>query len=213
MADSMTHPFILGCESLSQDQLNAEVAKSVRWAVDPHTMEDPHTKANLLLQLHFGRGELPSVDYLTDTKSVMDQAIRVLQAMVDVSAQGGWLHTTLHTMHLQQMVLQGLYWDKEAPMGMLPHMGGLVREGLEKAGFGTLPLLLDCPIERLQGLVRPKLTNAAANELVQVSMSVPFLFLEWFFFFFFWICYVLSFSCSDPLRATGFYWSRARLDR
>ena len=53
-------------------------------------------------------------------------------------------------------------------MDMLPHTSGVVRGVLEGAGFATLPLLLDCPVERLQALVRPKLTNAAANELVQV---------------------------------------------
>lgn len=42
-------------------------------------MDSPHVKANLLLQAHFSRLPLPCADYLTDLKSVLDQAIRILQ--------------------------------------------------------------------------------------------------------------------------------------
>ena len=41
--------------------------------------DDPHVKANLLLRAHFSRHKLPISDYVTDTKSVLDQAIRILQ--------------------------------------------------------------------------------------------------------------------------------------
>lgn len=59
-------------------------------------------------QAHFSRIDLPVSDYITDTKSVLDQSIRVLQAMVDVAANGGWLETVLSTMHLLQMIMQVL---------------------------------------------------------------------------------------------------------
>lgn len=58
------------------------------------------------MQAHFTRMDLPISDYITDTKSVLDQSIRVLQAMVDVAANGGWLQTTLSVMHLLQMIMQ-----------------------------------------------------------------------------------------------------------
>jgi activating signal cointegrator complex subunit 3 len=60
----------------------------------------------VLLQAHFARLDLPISDYVTDTKSVLDQSIRILQAMVDVAANNGWLQTALSTMHLLQMVMQ-----------------------------------------------------------------------------------------------------------
>tara|TARA_R110002050_G_scaffold17787_2_gene52506 strand:- start:545 stop:814 length:270 start_codon:yes stop_codon:yes gene_type:complete len=77
-------------------------------------MEDPHTKANLLIQhqlrsdidmfiiittynritakynsdfLSHSQLPLPISDYYTDLKSVLDQAIRVIQAMVDVAGE------------------------------------------------------------------------------------------------------------------------------
>jgi hypothetical protein len=41
--------------------------------------DDPHTKTNLLLQAHLGRLPLPISDYITDTKGVLDNTLRVLQ--------------------------------------------------------------------------------------------------------------------------------------
>ena len=46
------------------------------------TMDSSHTKAHLLLQAHFSRLALPSSDYYTDTKSLLDQTVRVLQVTV-----------------------------------------------------------------------------------------------------------------------------------
>ena len=63
----------------NEDQLNTELAKELPLEVNKFTMDSSHTKANLLLQAHFSEAKLPSSDYLTDTKSVLDQAIRILQ--------------------------------------------------------------------------------------------------------------------------------------
>lgn len=59
-----------------------------------------------ILQAHFARLELPISDYVTDLKSVLDQSIRIIQAMIDISANSGWLLSSLTCMHLLQMVMQ-----------------------------------------------------------------------------------------------------------
>lgn len=51
--------------------------------MDPLTFDSPHTKTHLLLQAHFCHAPLPIADYLTDTKSVLDQALRILQVSVN----------------------------------------------------------------------------------------------------------------------------------
>ncbi|XP_075232651.1 activating signal cointegrator 1 complex subunit 3-like [Lycorma delicatula] len=63
----------------NEDQVNGELAKDCPLPVDPLTMDSPHTKALLLFQTHFSRLPLPMSDYYTDLKSVLDQAIRILQ--------------------------------------------------------------------------------------------------------------------------------------
>jgi hypothetical protein len=59
-----------------------------------------------VLQAHFSRAELPISDYITDLKSVLDQSIRIIQAMIDICANSGWLESALTCMHLLQMIIQ-----------------------------------------------------------------------------------------------------------
>lgn len=59
-------------------------------------------------QAHMGRVELPITDYVGDTKSALDNSVRVLQAITDVAADAGWLGTTLAAVRLIQGLMQVL---------------------------------------------------------------------------------------------------------
>ena len=52
----------------------------VRWPINQRVADDPHAKANLLIQAHLSALQLPISDYVTDTKTVLDNALRILQA-------------------------------------------------------------------------------------------------------------------------------------
>ena len=106
----------------NEDAMNGELAKMCRLAVNPHALDSSNTKAHLLFQAHFSRLPLPCADYATDTKSVLDQAIRILQAMIDVAAECAWLATTLRLQQLMQMVIQAV-WIDDPPAAVLPHLG------------------------------------------------------------------------------------------
>lgn len=41
--------------------------------------DSPHLKVNLLLQMYLNDLELPNQEYTVDLKSVLDQALRILQ--------------------------------------------------------------------------------------------------------------------------------------
>jgi activating signal cointegrator complex subunit 3 len=73
----------------NEDTMNGELAEKLPLPVDSRLLDSPHIKAHLLLQAHFSRVGLPISDYITDTKSVLDQSIRILQAMVDVAGALG----------------------------------------------------------------------------------------------------------------------------
>ncbi|XP_076445059.1 activating signal cointegrator 1 complex subunit 3-like isoform X3 [Babylonia areolata] len=105
----------------NEDQINSELATRLPLEVSPHSFDSAHTKTHLLLQAHFSQLPLPSTDYNTDTKSVLDQAIRILQAMLDVSADRGWLVTSLQVILLLQMVVQGRWWH-DSSLLLLPHL-------------------------------------------------------------------------------------------
>ncbi len=64
----------------NEDLQNQDLEKELPWSVQSHHPYDsPHAKAFLLLQAHLTRTPLPVSDYVTDTLSVLDQTIRILQ--------------------------------------------------------------------------------------------------------------------------------------
>ncbi len=61
-------------------------ALQVRWPIDRRDADDPHAKASLLLQAHLGRAQLPISDYVTDTRTVLDNTLRILQVRDSLTA-------------------------------------------------------------------------------------------------------------------------------
>ncbi|XP_060815776.1 activating signal cointegrator 1 complex subunit 3 [Bombus pascuorum] len=104
-----------------EELLNEELSKMCRYQVDNYSYGSPHTKAFLLLQAHFSRLPLPCVDYITDLKSVLDQSIRIIQAMIDTVAEHGWLASALMIMNVLQMLIQAR-WIDEFAITTLPHV-------------------------------------------------------------------------------------------
>lgn len=82
----------------------------------------PHSKAFLLLQAHLCRiYTLPVSDYVTDTNTVLDQTIRILQAMIDVSVFKGHLHLARGIISLMQCLKQAC-WINQSCLLCLPHI-------------------------------------------------------------------------------------------
>ncbi|KAG7233188.1 hypothetical protein INR49_007394 [Caranx melampygus] len=65
----------------NEDQLNSQLAQQLPLQVNPHSYDSAHTKTHLLLQAHFSHAQLPCSDYGTDTKTVLDNAIRICQSI------------------------------------------------------------------------------------------------------------------------------------
>ncbi|CAI5520447.1 unnamed protein product [Closterium sp. Naga37s-1] len=166
----------------NEEFVNAELAKHVRWKVDHRTYDDPHTKTNLLLQAHFSRLAMPMSDYETDLKSVLDQTMRVLQAMIDTAATAGQLQPALLTMRLTQMVIQAVWCDLGSPIAMLPHVTPSLEDTLSAARLASLSALLSASPHHLRQLLSSHLSPAARADFLQalgmlprVSMSVQVL--------------------------------------
>ncbi|XP_045900311.1 activating signal cointegrator 1 complex subunit 3 [Micropterus dolomieu] len=105
----------------NEDQLNSQLAQQLPLQVNPHSYDSAHTKAHLLLQAHFSHAQLPCSDYTTDTKTVLDNAIRICQAMLDFAANEGWLVTAISICNLVQMIVQGR-WLHDSSLLTLPHV-------------------------------------------------------------------------------------------
>ncbi|CAN1151841.1 DExH-box ATP-dependent RNA helicase DExH14 [Linum perenne] len=137
----------------NEEKYNEALSQKVPYMVDKNNLDDPHVKANLLFQAHFSQLELPISDYITDLKSVLDQSIRIMQAMIDVCANSGWLSSSIACMHLMQMVMQGLWFERDSALWMLPCMNTDLFATLNNRGISTVQQLLDIPKSRLQDMI------------------------------------------------------------
>lgn len=105
----------------NEDLINAELSRNLTF---PGTsfglpMWDPHVKAFLLMQAHMSRVSLPITDYVGDQTSILDQAIRIIQASIDVLTEMGHITSVLQTIALLQSV-KSARWPTEAPLSILP---------------------------------------------------------------------------------------------
>lgn len=152
----------------NEDRVCAELARDpgILWKVDGTAWDSPHTKAHLLLQSHLSRLDFEVSDYYTDLKSVLDQTIRVLQAIVETTSEAGWVAAARNTMRLMQMIVQGR-WESDSTLLNLPGMdpnaaasNPKLRAALEGAGLRSLSALARADRSRVQSLLR----KAGANE-------------------------------------------------
>ncbi|CAD6221327.1 GSCOCG00005149001-RA-CDS [Cotesia congregata] len=157
----------------NEDLLNEELSKSCRYPGEKLTFDSPNTKAFLLFQAHFSRLPLPSTDYTTDLKSILDQAIRILQAMIDIVAENGWLVSTLRLIQLMQMIIRAR-WIDESALTILPHIH---REDLSL--FDRLPKSLPgfCAYaqnySRLSRIFSKKFSDSEIRDIHQVAKTLP----------------------------------------
>jgi antiviral helicase SLH1 len=105
----------------NEDLINAELSSALPLKGDNFglPMWDPHVKAFLLLQAHFSRIDLPISDYVGDQNSVLDQAIRIIQASIDVLTELGHLQSCRMMMTLLQAV-KSARWPDDGPLSILP---------------------------------------------------------------------------------------------
>ena len=156
----------------NEDSVNRELARQCRWAVQGE-WDSPHVKCNLLLQCLLSRAELPVSDYYTDTRSVLDQVMRVLQAMVDVCCEQGWLQTVTRCCLLMQMIVQGRWMD-DSTLSNVPHCDDRLIARLWDDGVECLPQLLLMQPERRQQLCRRAgLTERQLEEMSAYLQRLP----------------------------------------
>ncbi|KAI1074958.1 Sec63-domain-containing protein [Whalleya microplaca] len=105
----------------NEDLINAELSKNLPFEASTFNlpMWDPHVKAFLLLQAHMARIDLPITDYVGDQTSVLDQAIRIIQASIDVLTELGHLSSCLEMIKLLQCI-KSARWPQDPPLAILP---------------------------------------------------------------------------------------------
>jgi antiviral helicase SLH1 len=122
-------------------------------------MWDPHVKAFLLLQAHMSQIDLPITDYVGDQTSVLDQAIRIVQASIDVLTEFGYLSSCLQMMGLLQSI-KSARWPTDAPVSVLPTIEPDVKN--------------DTPLSKISALTRPQAMQLAKKLNVPTSQHNRF---------------------------------------
>jgi len=112
---------------------------------------DPHVKANLLLQAHFARLAL-SAELQADLDEIVGQAIHLIQACVDVLSSNGWLKPAVAAMELAQMVTQAM-WNRDSWLKQLPHFTPDIIARCEAQGVKSVFDVLDMEDEARQSLL------------------------------------------------------------
>ena len=109
----------------NEDLINDELSRALPLPADDFGLPlwDPHVKAFFLLQAHFERIDLPISDYVGDQISVLDQAIRIIQAAIDVLAELGYADSTLQMIMLLQSI-KSARWPHSAPASIFPGVEG-----------------------------------------------------------------------------------------
>ncbi|KAI0409665.1 Sec63 Brl domain-containing protein [Xylaria palmicola] len=113
----------------NEDLINAELSDNLPF---PGTafgllMWHPHVKAFLLLQAHMARIDLPITDYVGDQTSVLDQAIRIVQASIDVLTELGYLSSCLDMIKLLQCI-KSARWPEDSPLAIFPGIRDAIKD-------------------------------------------------------------------------------------
>jgi activating signal cointegrator complex subunit 3 len=166
----------------NEDKMNMELARSVPMGIDQRMADSPHVKAFLLFQAHMERAKLPIVDYHTDMRSAIDNSIRTLQALVDITANNGHLFAVLRAMNLMQCMVQARWWHSPTLL-QLPHLGEEHLPALKAAGITHVSHLVHASLdtlERFRGALRlggrgsaTALTEEHVAELVDAAKRLP----------------------------------------
>jgi len=123
---------------------------------------DPHVKANLLLQAHLSRMQL-SAELQQDTEVILSKAIRLIQACVDVLSSNGWLSPAIAAMVLAQMVTQGM-WSKDSYLRQLPHFS---KDVIERCQEKSVESVFD--IMEMEDEDRNKLLSMTDQQMADVA--------------------------------------------
>ena len=100
--------------------------------------------------------------------------------MIDVSAENGWLSTTLRVQNVMQMVLQGR-WTTDSPFLVLPHMESHMLYLFRKRGLHAIPQLWDLcrgQFEPLAKILRPEMDENMITSVFEALQKLPILHVE-----------------------------------
>ncbi|XP_034947956.1 putative U5 small nuclear ribonucleoprotein 200 kDa helicase [Chelonus insularis] len=152
-----------------EENLLRSLAQRLPHAPQATRMADPHVKAQLLLQAHLSRIQL-GPELQKDTELVLNKAIRLIQACVDVLSSSGWLAPAVAAMELAQMVTQAM-WSKDSYLKQLPHFTSETIKRCTEKGVETVFDVMELDDEDRNRLLQ--LTDAQMVDVAKFCNRYP----------------------------------------
>jgi len=181
----------------NEDLINAEMAKNLPFefpasaiSTSPATpstpdadvggklpMWSPHIKSFLLLQAHMLRLDLPISDYVGDQTSVLDQAIRIIQASIDVMTELDNISGITQMIRVLQCIKSARF-PEDYPLSILPDVSEIFDDKLvnkvPKDLVTTAQLVNRYPAKTLDGLMNTlQIGGAAKREFTRAINMLP----------------------------------------
>lgn len=119
-----------------EDQLLRQLLPKIPNKPANAKFNDPNFKCNLLIQAHLSRIQLPA-ELESDTTTILNKCLRLIQACVDVLSSNGWLNPALAAMELSQMITQAV-WNKDSLLRQIPHFTQEMINRCQKNGVETI---------------------------------------------------------------------------
>ncbi|KAF2071489.1 hypothetical protein CYY_007184, partial [Polysphondylium violaceum] len=152
-----------------EEQVLAKMAAHLPLKIDNPNFSLVSTKVNILLQCHFSRKPI-SADLYQDQKIVLENATRLLQAIVDVISSSSWLTPALAAMELSQMITQAM-WDSDNTLKQLPHFTKQRVDDCVQAGVESVFDLMALEEKSRDQLL--KMNEFEVTDLIQACMRYP----------------------------------------
>jgi pre-mRNA-splicing helicase BRR2 len=138
---------------------------------DKEIYNEPHTKANILLNCYFSRQPIPG-DMINDQKEIVENSLRIICAFVDILSTNGILKPSILSMELSQMIVQGI-WIRYSTLMQLPGFDFELVEKCKKHNVNDIPDLMNMEDEERNKIL--KLGAKDLNEVAEVCNRYPFI--------------------------------------
>jgi len=138
---------------------------------DKEIFNEPHTKANILLNCYFSRQPIPG-DMINDQKEIVEISLKIICAFVDILSTNGILKPSILSMELSQMIVQGM-WIRYSTQFQLPYFDLELAEKCKKNGINDIPDLMNMEDEERNKLLQ--LGPKELNEVAEVCNRYPFI--------------------------------------
>ncbi|KAI2798347.1 hypothetical protein RDWZM_004692 [Blomia tropicalis] len=124
-----------------ETEILAQILSKVPNKIPNAKLSDPHVKTNLLIQAHLSRLVL-SAELQSDLDQILQKAIPLIRACIDVISSNGWLTPAIAAMELSQMITQAV-WNKDSYLRQLPHFNTEIIERCKKNNVESIFDIMD----------------------------------------------------------------------